>query len=171
MAHYYTEPSHTFSEYLLIPGYTSEDCIPDNVSLRTPLVRYRKGQEECPICLNIPMTSAIMQSVSNDTLAIALAKEGGLSFIYGSQSIESEAEMVRRVKSHKAGFVVSASNLTPEHTLADVLALKEKKRLLYGRHYGERAAERQASRHRHEPRLPGQPDVRGYEGARLHDAA
>ena len=126
MAHYYTEPSHTFSEYLLIPGYTSEDCIPDNVSLRTPLVRYRKGQEECPICLNIPMTSAIMQSVSNDTLAIALAKEGGLSFIYGSQSIESEAEMVRRVKSHKAGFVVSASNLTPEHTLADVLALKEK---------------------------------------------
>ena len=170
MAHYYTEPSHTFSEYLLIPGYTSEDCIPDNVSLRTPLVRYRKGQEECPICLNIPMTSAIMQSVSNDTLAIALAKEGGLSFIYGSQSIESEAEMVRRVKSHKAGFVVSASNLTPEHTRRCTCAQGEK-RLLYGRHYGERAAERQASRHRHEPRLPGQPDVRGYEGARLHDAA
>ena len=72
------------------------------------------------------MVSAIMQSVSNDTLAVALAKEGGLSFIFGSQSIESEAEMVRRVKSSKAGFVVSASNLTPEHTLADVLALKEK---------------------------------------------
>ena len=126
MAYYYPEPSHTFSEYLLVPGYTSEDCIPDNVSLKTPLVRYRKGQEECPISLNIPMVSAIMQSVSNDTLAIALAKEGGLSFIFGSQSIESEAEMVRRVKSSKAGFVVSASNLTPEHTLADVLALKEK---------------------------------------------
>ena len=125
MAYYYPEPSHTFSEYLLVPGYTSEDCIPDNVSLKTPLVRYRKGQEECPISLNIPMVSAIMQSVSNDTLAIALAKEGGLSFIFGSQSIESEAEMVRRVKSSKAGFVPSASNLTPEHTLADVLALKE----------------------------------------------
>ena len=124
MAFYYSEPSHTFSEYLLVPGYTGEDCIPDNVSLKTPLVRYRKGQEECPISLNIPMVSAIMQSVSNDTLAIALAKEGGLSFIYGSQSIEDEAAMVRRVKSHKAGFVVSASNLTPEHTLADVLALK-----------------------------------------------
>ena len=105
MAYYYPEPSHTFSEYLLVPGYTSEDCIPDNVSLKTPLVRYRKGQEECPISLNIPMVSAIMQSVSNDTLAIALAKEGGLSFICGSQSIESEAEMVRRVKSNKAGFV------------------------------------------------------------------
>ena len=100
MAYYYPEPSHTFSEYLLVPGYTSEDCVPDRVSFKTPLVRYRKGQEECPITLNIPMVSAIMQSVSNDTLAIALAKEGGLSFIYGSQ------------------------NLTPEHTLADVLALK-----------------------------------------------
>mgnify|MGYP000787384628 CR=1 FL=1 len=126
MAYYYPEPSHTFSEYLLVPGYTSEDCIPDNVSLKTPLVRYRKGQEECPISLNIPMVSAIMQSVSNDTLAVALAKEGGLSFIFGSQSIESETEMVRRVKSNKAGFVPSASNLTSEHTLADVLALKEK---------------------------------------------
>ena len=124
MAYYYSEPSHTFSEYLLIPGYTSEDCIPDRVSLRTPLVKYRKGEEECPICLNIPMTSAIMQSVSNDTLAIALAKEGGISFIFGSQSIESQAAMVARVKNYKAGFVVSASNLTPEHTLADVLDLK-----------------------------------------------
>ena len=126
MAFYYSEPSHTFSEYLLVPGYTSAECVPDRVTLKTPLVRYRRGQEECPLSLNIPMVSAIMQSVSNDTLAIALAKEGGLSFIYGSQSIESEAEMVRRVKTNKAGFVVSASNLTPDHTLADVLALKEK---------------------------------------------
>ncbi len=126
MAYYYPEPSHTFSEYLLIPGYTSEDCIPDRVSLRTPLTKYRKGEEEPAISLNIPMTSAIMQSVSNDSLAIALAKEGGLSFIFGSQSIESQAAMVAKVKSHKAGFVVSASNLTPDATLADVLALKEK---------------------------------------------
>ena len=124
MAYYYNEPSHTFSEYLLIPGYTSEDCVPANVSLRTPLVKYRKGQEECPISLNIPMVSAIMQSVSNDTMAIALAKEGGLSFIFGSQSIEDEAAMVAKVKSFKAGFVPSASNLTPDHTLGDVLDLK-----------------------------------------------
>ena len=126
MAHYMSEPSRTFSEYLLIPGYTSEDCIPANVSLRTPLTKYRKGYEEPAISLNIPMTSAIMQSVSNDTLAIALAKEGGISFIFGSQSIESQAAMVARVKGYKAGFVASASNLTPEDTLADVLALKEK---------------------------------------------
>jgi len=125
MAYYYSEPSHTFSEYLLIPGYTSEECIPDNVSLRTPLTKYRKGEEEPAISLNIPLTSAIMQSVSNDSLAIALAKEGGISFIFGSQSIESQAAMVAKVKSHKAGFVVSASNLTPDATLTDVLALKE----------------------------------------------
>ena len=126
MAYYYPEPSHTFSEYLLVPGYTSEECVPDRVSLKTPLVKYRKGQEEPAISLNIPLTSAVMQSVSNDTLASALAKEGGISFIFGSQSIESQAAMVSKVKHHKAGFVTSASNLTPENTLADVLALKAK---------------------------------------------
>ena len=111
MAIYCQEPSRTFSEYLLIPGYTSRECIPANVNLKTHLVKFRKGEEECPLSLNIPMVSAIMQSVSNDTMAIALAKEGGVSFIYGSQSIEDEAAMVARVKSYKAGFVVSDSNL------------------------------------------------------------
>ena len=124
MAFYYTEPSHTFSEYLLVPGYTSPDCIPANVSLRTSLVKYRKGEEDCPLSLSIPLVSAIMQSVSNDTLAVALAKEGGLSFIYGSQSIESEAAMVARVKGYKAGFVPSDSNLPPDAVLQDVLDLK-----------------------------------------------
>ena len=127
MATYFTEPSHTFSEYLLIPGYTDERCIPANVSLRTPLVKYRKGVEECPIMMNIPMTSAIMQSVSDDKMAIALAKEGGISFIFGSQSVEDQAAMVARVKNYKAGFVVSDSNLTPDSTLGDVLALVEEK--------------------------------------------
>ena len=126
MAIYFNEPSRTFSEYLLVPGYTDERCIPQNVSLRTPLVKYRKGKEECPIMLNIPMVSAIMQSVSDDKMAIALAKEGGISFIYGSQSIQDEAAMVARVKNYKAGFVVSDSNLTPDNTLADVLAMAEK---------------------------------------------
>ncbi|MBR0112266.1 MAG: IMP dehydrogenase, partial [Clostridia bacterium] len=125
MAIYCKEPSRTFSEYLLIPGYTSPECIPANVSLKTPLVKYRKGEEECPLSLNIPLTSAIMQSVSNDTLAIALAKEGGISFIYGSQSIEDEAAMVAKVKSYKAGFVVSDSNLKADSTLKDVLELYE----------------------------------------------
>ena len=124
MAYYYPEPSHTFSEYLLVPGYTSEDCIPDKVSLRTPLVKFKKGEEPA-ISLNIPMVSAIMQSVSDSGMAIALAKEGGLSFIYGSQSIEDEAAMVAKVKNYKAGFVQSDSNLKADSTLGDVLALSE----------------------------------------------
>lgn len=125
MAFYFKEPSYTFSEYLLVPGYSSAECQPKNVSLKTPLVKFKKGEEPA-ISMNIPMTSAIMQSVSNDTLAIALAKEGGISFIYGSQTIEQQAAMVKRVKSHKAGFVGSDSNLTPENTLKDVIELKEK---------------------------------------------
>ena len=126
MAFYFTEPSHTFSEYLLVPGYSGTDCQPQNVSLKTPLVKFKKGEEPA-ISLNIPLVSAIMQSVSNDTMAIALAKEGGVSFIYGSQSIESQAAMVRKVKAYKSGFVVSDSNLVPDNTLADVVALKNKK--------------------------------------------
>ena len=125
MAKYIHEPSHTFNEYLLIPGHSSSECIPANVSLKTPLVKFKKGEKPA-ITMNIPMVSAIMQSVSGDRLAIALATEGGVSFIYGSQSVEDEAAMVRRAKDYKAGFVKSDSNLTPENTLADVVALKEK---------------------------------------------
>ena len=125
MAYYFKEPSRTFGEYLLVPGFTSADDIPANVDLKTPLVKFKKG-EEPDISLNIPMVSAVMQSVSNDTLAIALAKEGGISFIYGSQSIEDEAAMVARVKNYKKGFITSTSNLTPNATLADVLDLKDK---------------------------------------------
>ena len=122
MATYIDEPSRTFNEYLLIPGYSSSECIPANVSLKTPLVKYRKG-EEPSIMMNIPLVSAIMQAVSGDRLAVALATEGGVSFIYGSQSIEDEAAMVRRAKTHRAGFVESDSNLTPENTLEDVIRL------------------------------------------------
>lgn len=124
MATFFSEPSHTFNEYLLVPGYSDSTCIPANVSLKTPLVKFRKG-EKSPIEMNIPMVSAIMQSVSGDRLAVALAREGGISFIYGSQSVEEEAAMVARAKGYKAGFVKSDSNISPDKTLADVLALKE----------------------------------------------
>ncbi len=125
MAVFINEPSHTFNEYLLIPGYSSDKCVPENVSLKTPLVKFKKG-EESSITMNIPMVSAIMQSVSGDRLAVALAKEGGVSFIYGSQSIEDEAAMVAKAKNHKAGFVTSDSNVSPLATLKDIIALKEK---------------------------------------------
>ncbi|MCC6486994.1 MAG: IMP dehydrogenase [Candidatus Hydrogenedentes bacterium] len=122
MAKYYNEPSRTFSEYLLIPNRTTKQCMPSNVSLRTPLVKFNKG-EEAAVHLNIPFASAIMQAVSNDTMAIALARCGGISFIFGSQSIETQAEMVRRVKKFKAGFVPSDANLRPDQTLGDVVDL------------------------------------------------
>ena len=124
MATFISEPSRTFNEYLLIPGYSSAECIPANVSLKTPLVKYRKGGEPA-ISLNIPLVSAIMQAVSGDRLAVALATEGGVSFIFGSQSVESEAAMVKRAKDYKAGFVQSDSNLRPDSTLAQVIALRE----------------------------------------------
>ena len=125
MAFYYTEPSHTFSEYLLVPGYSSKECTPANVSLKTPVVKFKKG-EECPLTMNIPMVSAVMQSVSGEKMGVALAKEGGIAFIYVSQPIEQQAEMVRRVKNNKAGFVISDSNLRLENTMAEVVELKKK---------------------------------------------
>ncbi|HXC05459.1 MAG TPA: IMP dehydrogenase, partial [Bacteroidia bacterium] len=125
MAHYFDEISRTFNEYLLIPDLTTKKCIPDNISLKTPLVRFKKGSKP-DLHLNIPFVSAIMQSVSGDEMAIALARNGGVSFIFGSQSIESQVEMVRKVKKFKAGFVISDANLTPQSTIRDVMALIQK---------------------------------------------
>ena len=125
MAYFYDEPSRTFSEYLLVPGYSSKECTSDNVSLKAPVLKYKRG-EESPLSLNIPLVSAVMQAVSDDRMAVALAKEGGLSFIYGSQTVEDQAEMIKRVKDHKAGFVKSDTNIGPEETLADIIKLKNK---------------------------------------------
>ena len=123
MAQIMNDISRTFNEYLLIPGLTRKDCTPDRISLRTPLVKFSRGCSS-EIVLNIPFVSAIMQSVSDSNMAIALARNGGLSFVYGSQSIEEQAEMVKKVKKFKAGFVVSDANLTPENTLKDIIDLK-----------------------------------------------
>ena len=117
--------SRTFSEFLLLPNLTTEKCIPENVSLKTPIVKFKKN-EEPKLCANIPMVSAIMQSVSGEEMGVALAREGGIAFIFGSQSIESQAKMVENVKKNKAGFVISDSNVTPDATLRDVVELVEK---------------------------------------------
>lgn len=123
MANYYNEPSRTFNEYLLIPNLTKKDCVSENVNLKTPIVKFKKG-ETSPLEINLPLTSAIMQSVSDHNMSIALARCGGISFIFGSQPIEEQASMVSKVKKFKAGFVVSDSNLKPEATLNDVIKLK-----------------------------------------------
>lgn len=126
MAQYINEPSRTFNEYLLVPGYTSKECRVENVSLKTPVVKFKKGEEPA-LSANIPLVSAVMQAVSNDTMAVALAKEGGISFIFGSQTIENQVKMIKKVKAYKAGFVKSDSNLRPDQTLADVLELKARR--------------------------------------------
>jgi len=133
MAFIYDEPSRTFGEYLLIPNLTTKQATPANVDLVAPVVRFkaeagtdRPDPRKSPLTINIPLTSALMQSVSNDSLAIALARMGGLSFIFCSQGIEEQAAMVRKVKNYKAGFVISDSNLRPEATLADVVARTER---------------------------------------------
>ena len=123
MAYFFPEPSRTFSEYLLVPGYSSSACIPANVSLKTPVVKFKKG-EDCPLSMNVPMVSAVMQAVSGEQMGIGLAREGGIAFIFVSQPVEQQAEMVRKVKNYKAGFVTSDSNLRVSDTLSDVLALK-----------------------------------------------
>jgi len=125
MAYFFDEPSRTFSEYLLVPGYSGANCKPESVNLKTPLVRYMRG-ETPQMQMNIPLTSAIMQAVSDDKMAVALAKEGGVSFIFCSQSIEDQTKMITKVKSYKAGFVVSDSNVKPDATLTEILQLKEK---------------------------------------------
>ena len=125
MAYFFDGSSHTFNEYLLVPGYSSTKCQPDNVTLHTPLVKYKKG-EEPTLSLHTPLVSAIMQAVSDDTMAVSLAREGGVSFIYGSQSVAKQAAMIRNVKNYKAGFVTSDSNVHAKSTLADILALKKK---------------------------------------------
>ena len=117
-----TDISRTFSEFLLLPNLTTEKCIPENVSLKTPIVKFKKG-EEPKICANIPMVSAIMQSVSGQDMGIALAREGGIAFIFGSQSILSQAKMVEAVKKNKAGFVISDSNVKPDTTVGGVVDL------------------------------------------------
>ena len=158
MAYIFDEPSRTFSEYLLVPGYSSTECRVENVSLQTPVVKFKKG-EESAIKMNIPLVSAIMHAVSGDELAIALAKEGGISFIYGSQSIENQAEMVRKVKAHKAGFVTSDANIRPDQTLGELLELKEANRSFDNCCYRRRHAGRQDARSGDQQRLSYQPDV------------
>ena len=166
MATFFPGESHTFSEYLLVPGYSSSECIPNNVSLKTPLTRFKRG-EEPEISLNIPMVSAIMQSVSGVDMGVALATEGGISFIYGSQTPESEAAMVKAVKNHKAGFVESDSTLTPDMTMEQVIALKEQTG-----HSTMPVTDDGTPRgkHRDEPRLSSHARRPLQEGRRVHDA-
>ncbi|WP_412538388.1 IMP dehydrogenase [Longispora sp. K20-0274] len=122
MAKIIAETSRTFNEYLLLPNRTRTDCSVGTVDLGTPLIRHRVGTPPA-IALRVPFTSAIMQAVSSPELAIALARDGGLSFVHHNQSIADQAAAVRRVKNFKAGFVTSDTNVRPDDTLGQLLAV------------------------------------------------
>ncbi|KMQ49753.1 Inosine-5'-monophosphate dehydrogenase [Chitinispirillum alkaliphilum] len=125
MARILDEVSRTFSEYLLVPRLTKKNHQPKFVSLEAPVSKFKSG-EQPRLSLNVPFVTASMQSVSGSEMAISLARLGGLAFLYCSQTIENQKAMIKKVKSHKAGFVPSDSNLRPDNTLADALALRKK---------------------------------------------
>ncbi|MCX5372603.1 IMP dehydrogenase [Streptomyces sp. NBC_00103] len=116
MAQIIAEVSRTFNEFLLLPNRTRTDCSPATVELRTALVRHIVG-EPSAIELHAPFTSAIMQAVSTPELAIALARNGGLSFLHHNQSIQDQVAAVLQVKNFKAGFVTSDTNVRPDDSL------------------------------------------------------
>jgi IMP dehydrogenase len=122
MARILEEVSRTFSEYLLVPRLTGKKHVVKNLSIAAPVVKFKKGKEP-QFSLNIPFVSASMQAVSGPEMAIALSRLGGLSFLYCSQPIDQQAAMVQRVKTHKAGFVPSDSNVRPTTKLAEAVAI------------------------------------------------
>ncbi len=128
MAKLINELSRTFCEYLLIPQLTTYDLIPKNVSLSTYITKYSKDTKNDALKINLPMASAAMQAVSDHKLAIALAKEGGISFIYSSQKISDQANMVKKVKSYKAGFIVSESNLKYNSKISEAINIMDETR-------------------------------------------
>lgn len=124
MAYYFSEPSRTFGEYLLVPGLFSSECIP-RLSASKPAGQVPQGRRSLPPDHEHPHGFGYHAvRFRRKARHCPLPKQGGVSFIYGSQSVQSEADMVRRVKAYKKGFVTSDSNLPPEATLADVLDLK-----------------------------------------------
>ena len=117
------EPSRTLLEFRLLPGLTTEHSTIDKISLQTPLIYSPDNEKKYK--LNIPIVSAAMQSVSGDRMGIELAKLGGVAFIFCSQSVEEQAKMIRKIKSHKAGFV-NPKTVQPEMTISEMYEIREK---------------------------------------------
>ncbi|WP_322970787.1 IMP dehydrogenase [Faecalibacter sp. LW9] len=110
------QTGYTFDDVLLVPAYS--EILPNQVSLQT---RFTDN-----ITLNIPIVSAAMDTVSEARLAIALAREGGLSFIHKNMTIEEQANEIDMVKRSENGMISDPITLTRKHTLRDAVALMEK---------------------------------------------
>ncbi len=118
-----TNSSRTLMEYRLLPGYTSSDCKFKDISLKTPLVYSANNEKK--YYLNIPLVSAAMQSVSGDQMGVELAKLGGVAFIFCSQTPQSEAQMVKKIKNHKAGFV-KPRKVKPSMKVSEMYNIRKK---------------------------------------------
>ena len=105
--------AYTFDDVLLLPGYS--EVLPSDVVMRTRLVR--------DVWLNIPLLSAAMDTVTEATLGIALAREGGLGVIHRNMPIEKQAAEVDRVKRSESGMISNPITLHPHNTLADAETL------------------------------------------------
>jgi IMP dehydrogenase len=116
------EPSRTLMEYRLLPGLTKMESFPKEISLRTSLVYSIKDEKK--YYLNIPIVSAAMQSVSGSRMGIELAKLGGAAFIFCSQSIESQTKMIKKIKTHKAGFV-KPKTMKPDMTISEMYKIRK----------------------------------------------
>jgi len=106
----------TYKDFLVLPGYI--DFSPNEVNLETYLTRNIKIQR--------PLISSPMDTVTEDKMAIALALLGGIGIIHYNNKPEEQAELVKKVKRFKNGFIVDPIVLSPEHTIRDVYAIKEK---------------------------------------------
>src|SRR5574344_176713 len=102
----------TFDDVLLIPAYS--EVLPKNVDLSTQFSRN--------ISLNIPMVSAAMDTVTETTMAIAVAREGGIGVIHKNMSIEEQAKQVQIVKRSENGMIVNPISIQPKKTVSDALA-------------------------------------------------
>ena len=109
----------TFDDVLLIPQ--ASDVVPADVDLRTKLTD--------DICLNVPLVSAAMDTVTENRMAIAIAREGGLGIIHKNMTIEQQAEQVDKVKRSEHGVITDPFFLEPEHLVKDAVALMEKYRI------------------------------------------
>lgn len=110
----------TFDDVLLVPAYS--EVLPREVSISTQLTK--------DIQLNLPMVSAAMDTVTEDRLAIALAREGGIGMLHKNMSIERQAELVRKVKRAENGLITDPITLSPEATVA------EARRIMRDNHIG-----------------------------------
>ena len=103
----------TFDDLLLVPAYSQ--VLPRNVDLTT---RFSRN-----ITLNIPMVSAAMDTVTEITMAIAIAREGGIGVIHKNMSIEEQARQVRAVKRAENGMILNPISITPDKSVSEALAM------------------------------------------------